>query len=132
MTSASLPASDGDRRAIRRALLSVSDKTGAVELGRTLVGAGVTLVSTGTTAKVLAEAGLPVTPVEEVTGFPEMLDGRVKTLHPGVHAGLLADTTKTEHAAALSDAGIEAFDLLVVNLYPFAQTVAAGAGIDEC
>ena len=94
--------------------------------------AGVAIVSTGSTAKTIAGTGVPVTPVEELTGFPEVLDGRVKTLHPRVHAGLLADLRKPEHAAALEELGIEAFDLVVVNLYPFSETVASGADVDEC
>ncbi|MBV9088403.1 MAG: bifunctional phosphoribosylaminoimidazolecarboxamide formyltransferase/IMP cyclohydrolase [Mycobacteriaceae bacterium] len=120
------------RRPIRRALLSVYDKTGLVELARGLHEAGVDIVSTGTTAKTVADKGIPVTPVEYITGFPEVLDGRVKTLHPHVHAGLLADTRKPEHMAALDRLGIEPFDLVVVNLYPFAETVASGADVDEC
>jgi phosphoribosylaminoimidazolecarboxamide formyltransferase/IMP cyclohydrolase len=120
------------RRPIRRALISVYDKTGLAELARGLHEAGVTLVSTGSTAKTIAAEGIPVTPVEEVTGFPEVLDGRVKTLHPRVHAGLLADTRKAEHVAALAELGVEAFELVVVNLYPFTQTVASGATEDEC
>ncbi|MGX9670629.1 bifunctional phosphoribosylaminoimidazolecarboxamide formyltransferase/IMP cyclohydrolase [Mycobacterium sp. HM-7] len=120
------------RRPIRRALISVYDKTGLAELARGLHAAGVTLVSTGSTAKTIAAEGIPVTPVEEVTGFPEVLDGRVKTLHPRVHAGLLADTRKAEHLAALDELGVEAFELVVVNLYPFTQTVASGASEDEC
>jgi phosphoribosylaminoimidazolecarboxamide formyltransferase/IMP cyclohydrolase len=120
------------RRPIRRALISVYDKTGLAELARGLHEAGVTLVSTGSTAKTIAAEGIPVTPVEEVTGFPEVLDGRVKTLHPRVHAGLLADTRKAEHLAALDELGVEAFELVVVNLYPFTQTVASGASEDEC
>ncbi|MDR3659790.1 MAG: bifunctional phosphoribosylaminoimidazolecarboxamide formyltransferase/IMP cyclohydrolase [Mycobacterium sp.] len=120
------------RRPIRRALISVYDKTGLAELARGLNEAGVTLVSTGSTAKTIAAEGIPVIPVEEVTGFPEVLDGRVKTLHPRVHAGLLADTRKAEHLAALDELGVEAFELVVVNLYPFTQTVASGASEDEC
>ena len=89
-------------------------------------------MSTGSTAKKIAEQGIPVTPVEQVTGFPEVLDGRVKTLHPKVHAGLLADTRKPEHLSALDTLGIEPFDLVVVNLYPFSETVASGASEDEC
>jgi phosphoribosylaminoimidazolecarboxamide formyltransferase/IMP cyclohydrolase len=107
-----------------RALISVSDKTGIVELAQALHGLGVALVSTGGTAKLLAEAGLPVTEVAEVTSFPEMLDGRVKTLHPKVHGGLLARRDLPEHMAALQAHGIETIDLLVVNLYPFESTVA--------
>jgi phosphoribosylaminoimidazolecarboxamide formyltransferase / IMP cyclohydrolase len=120
------------RRPIRRALVGVSDKTGLLELAEALYEAGVQLVSTGATAARIAEAGIPVTPVEQVTGFPECLDGRVKTLHPAVHAGLLADTRRPEHVAQLAEFGIEAFDLLVVNLYPFSSTVAAQAQPDEC
>ena len=125
------PSSDG-RRPLRRALVSVSDKTGLVELATTLHEAGVALVSTGSTAARIAKAGVPVTPVEQVTGFPECLDGRVKTLHPAVHAGLLADPRLDDHDRQLAELGIEGFDLLVVNLYPFAQTVASGAAPDEC
>jgi phosphoribosylaminoimidazolecarboxamide formyltransferase/IMP cyclohydrolase len=120
------------RRPIRRALISVYDKTGLVDLARGLHQAGIDIVSTGSTAKTIADQGIPVTPVEEVTGFPEVLDGRVKTLHPRVHAGLLADLRKPQHAAALEQLGIGAFELVVVNLYPFAETVDSGAGIDDC
>jgi phosphoribosylaminoimidazolecarboxamide formyltransferase / IMP cyclohydrolase len=121
-----------ERRPVRRALIGVSDKAGLLELATGLHASGVEIVSTGGTARVIADAGVPVTPVEQVTGFPESLDGRVKTLHPRVHAGLLADLRKPEHVSQLSDLGIEPFDLLVVNLYPFAQTVASGASQDEC
>lgn len=121
-----------ERKPIRRALISVYDKTGLTELARGLHDAGVDIVSTGSTAKTIAAAGIPVTPVEDVTGFPEVLDGRVKTLHPRVHAGILADLRKPEHAAALEDLGVAAFELVVVNLYPFTETVASGAGEDEC
>ncbi len=120
------------RRRIRRALISVYDKTGLVRLAQGLHAAGIDIVSTGSTAKTIAEAGIPVTPVEDVTGFPEVLDGRVKTLHPHVHAGLLADQRKSEHVAALADLGAAAFELVVVNLYPFTQTVDSGADVDEC
>ncbi|KWX65562.1 bifunctional phosphoribosylaminoimidazolecarboxamide formyltransferase/IMP cyclohydrolase [Mycobacterium sp. NAZ190054] len=120
------------RRPIRRALISVYDKTGLVPLAQGLHAAGVDIVSTGSTAKTIAAAGVPVTPVEDVTGFPEVLDGRVKTLHPHVHAGLLADQRKPEHVSALEQLGVAAFELVVVNLYPFTQTVASGAGVDEC
>ena len=120
------------RRPIRRALISVYDKTGLAELAHGLHQAGVAIVSTGSTAKAIADAGVPVTPVEEVTGFPEVLDGRVKTLHPHVHAGLLADQRKPEHVLALANLGIAAFELVVVNLYPFTETVDSGASIDEC
>ncbi|MBY8829037.1 bifunctional phosphoribosylaminoimidazolecarboxamide formyltransferase/IMP cyclohydrolase [Hephaestia mangrovi] len=116
---------------IKRALLSVSDKTGIVELGKALAGKGVDLVSTGGTAKALRDAGLDVRDISDLTGFPEMMDGRVKTLHPKVHGGLLAVRDDAEHAAAMRDHDIGAIDLVVVNLYPFAQTVAKGAGRDE-
>src|SRR6478736_2026974 len=106
------------------ALLSVSDKTGIVELAQALHAQGVRLLSTGGTAKLLADQGLPVTEVAEVTGFPEMLDGRVKTLHPKVHGGLLARRDLPEHVAALKQHGIDTIDILVVNLYPFEATVA--------
>src|SRR6195952_2685235 len=121
-----------DRKPIRRALISVYDKTGLVELAQGLAAAGVEIVSTGSTAKTIADKAIPVTRVEELTGFPEVLDGRVKTLHPKVHAGLLADLRKPEHQAALEELGIAGFELVVVNLYPFTQTVESGAGIDEC
>ncbi len=124
--------SEDGRRRIRRALISVYDKTGLVPLAQGLHAAGVDIVSTGSTAKTIAGAGVPVTPVETVTGFPEVLDGRVKTLHPHVHAGLLADQRKSEHVSALVDLGVEPFELVVVNLYPFTQTVNSGAGEDEC
>jgi phosphoribosylaminoimidazolecarboxamide formyltransferase/IMP cyclohydrolase len=112
--------------------LSVSDKAGLVELASGLHTAGVQMVSTGSTATMIADAGLPVTRIEELTGFPECLDGRVKTLHPRVHAGLLADIRKPEHSAQLATLDIAPFELLVVNLYPFRATVAAGASFDEC
>lgn len=118
---------DRDVVPFRRALLSVSDKTGVVELGRALAEAGVELVSTGSTAKMLADAGLPVTEVAQVTGFREALDGRVKTLHPAIHAGLLADLRLEHHEAQLADLGIAPFELVVVNLYPFVETVRSGA-----
>jgi phosphoribosylaminoimidazolecarboxamide formyltransferase / IMP cyclohydrolase len=123
---------DEGRRPIRRALLSVYDKTGLVELARALHAAGVQVVSTGSTASTVEQAGVPVTRVEELTGFPECLDGRVKTLHPKVHAGLLADLRLPAHSAQLAELGIEPFDLLVSNLYPFTETVASGASVDEC
>ena len=116
---------------IRRALLSVSDKTGLAELGQALASRGVELVSTGGTAKALRDAGLMVKDVSELTGFPEMMDGRVKTLHPKVHGGLLAVRDNPEHAAAMLDHEIGAIDLVVVNLYPFAETVTRGAARDE-
>jgi len=121
-----------DRIAIRRALVSVYDKTGLADLGRALADAGVEVVSTGGSYKLLAEAGVPVTEVSELTGFPECLDGRVKTLHPRVHAGILADTRKDDHLAQLADLGVEPFQLVVVNLYPFTETVASGADFDAC
>jgi len=125
---------DGDstRRPLRRALVSVYDKTGLTELAAALHAAGVELVSTGSTASTIAATGVPVTRVEDLTGFPECLDGRVKTLHPRVHAGVLADTRRPEHLAQLDDLGIAPFELVVVNLYPFTATVASGAGADEC
>jgi phosphoribosylaminoimidazolecarboxamide formyltransferase/IMP cyclohydrolase len=116
---------------IRRALLSVSDKSGLVELGQALVAKGVELVSTGGTAKALREAGLAVKDISELTGFPEMMDGRVKTLHPKVHGGLLAVRDNAEHLASMAEHQIGAIDLVVVNLYPFAATVAKGADRDE-
>lgn len=132
--SANTPsATSGDgRRAIRRALVSVYDKTGLAELATALHDAGVELVSTGSTAKTIAAAGVPVVEVSELTGFPECLDGRVKTLHPRVHAGILADTRKESHVAQLDELGIAGFELVVVNLYPFADTVASGASEAEC
>ncbi|MGW5053176.1 bifunctional phosphoribosylaminoimidazolecarboxamide formyltransferase/IMP cyclohydrolase [Actinokineospora sp. NPDC004072] len=120
------------RKAVRRALIGVSDKSGVLELATGLHAAGVEIVSTGGTARTLADAGVPVTPVEQVTGFPESFDGRVKTLHPRVHAGLLADTTNPAHVAQLAELDIAPFDLLVVNLYPFVKTVASGASAQEC
>ena len=120
------------RRPVRRALVSVSDKTGLPELATGLYASGVQIVSTGSTAATISAAGVPVTRVEELTGFPECLDGRVKTLHPKVHAGLLADTRRAAHVADLTSLDIAAFDLLVVNLYPFEATVASGAGFDDC
>ena len=118
-------------KAITRALLSVSDKTGLAELGRALAAMGVELVSTGGTAKALRDAGLAVKDVSELTGFPEMMDGRVKTLHPTVHGGLLALRDNPEHVAAMEAHGIGAIDLVVVNLYPFEATVAKGASREE-
>ncbi|WP_209374427.1 bifunctional phosphoribosylaminoimidazolecarboxamide formyltransferase/IMP cyclohydrolase [Brevibacterium renqingii] len=119
-------------RAIKRALISVYDKTGLEDLARGLHAAGVQIVSTGSTAAKIAEAGADVTKVEELTGFPECLEGRVKTLHPRVHAGILADSRKPEHRDQLAELEIEPFDLVIVNLYPFTDTVASGAGFDEC
>ncbi len=116
---------------ITRALLSVSDKTGLVELGKSLAAHGVALVSTGGTAKALRDAGLDVSDISDLTGFPEMMDGRVKTLHPKVHGGLLAVRNNEEHVASMREHDIAPIDLVVVNLYPFAQTVAKGADRDE-
>src|SRR6187551_1807824 len=110
-------------RRVTRALLSVSDKTGLIEFARALAGHSVELVSTGGTAKAIAAAGLAVKDVSELTGFPEMMDGRVKTLHPRVHGGLLAIRDNAEHVAALEQHGIQPIDLVVVNLYPFAETI---------
>ncbi|MFF0791974.1 bifunctional phosphoribosylaminoimidazolecarboxamide formyltransferase/IMP cyclohydrolase [Streptomyces spiralis] len=123
---------ESNKRPIRRALVSVYDKTGLEELARGLHEAGVELVSTGSTAAKIAAAGVPVTKVEELTGFPECLDGRVKTLHPKVHAGILADLRLEDHRRQLAELGVEPFDLVVVNLYPFRETVASGASPDEC
>jgi phosphoribosylaminoimidazolecarboxamide formyltransferase / IMP cyclohydrolase len=117
---------------MRRALISVSDKTGLIEFATALAARGIALLSTGGTARALREAGLTVTDVAEVTGFPEMMDGRVKTLHPMVHGGLLALRDNAEHKAAMAAHGIGAIDLLVVNLYPFEATVASGADYDDC
>jgi phosphoribosylaminoimidazolecarboxamide formyltransferase / IMP cyclohydrolase len=119
-------------RRVTRALLSVSDKSGLIEFARALAGHGIDLVSTGGTAKAIAAAGLKVTDVSELTGFPEMMDGRVKTLHPKVHGGLLAIRDNAEHAQSMKDHGIAPIDLLVVNLYPFEATVDNGAGFEEC
>ncbi len=123
---------ESNKRAIRRALVSVYDKTGLEDLARGLHEAGVELVSTGSTAAKIAAAGVSVTKVEELTGFPECLDGRVKTLHPKVHAGILADLRLADHEQQLKELGVEPFDLVVVNLYPFRETVASGASPDEC
>ena len=120
------------RKTIRRALISVYDKTGLEDLARALFDANVEIVSTGSTAARIAELGIPVTPVDQLTGFPECLEGRVKTLHPHVHAGILADTRKPDHCAQLADLGVAPFELVVVNLYPFSETVASGADFDAC
>ncbi|HWK37750.1 MAG TPA: bifunctional phosphoribosylaminoimidazolecarboxamide formyltransferase/IMP cyclohydrolase, partial [Hyphomicrobium sp.] len=117
---------------IRRALLSVSDKTGLLEFARALADMGVELISTGGTAAMLRGEGLAVKDVSEVTGFPEMLDGRVKTLHPAVHGGLLAIRGDARHEAQAAEHAIAPIDLLVVNLYPFEATVAKGAAFDDC
>lgn len=130
--TAGAAAAEGTKRPIRRALVSVYDKTGLEDLARGLHAAGVTLVSTGSTAGRIAAAGVPVTKVEELTGFPETLDGRVKTLHPRVHAGILADQRLASHREQLAELGIEPFELVVSNLYPFRETVESGATPDEC
>ncbi len=124
--------SDEDRRPIRRALVSVYDKTGLEDLARGLHAAGVEIVSTGSTAAAIDGAGVPVTKVEELTGFPEVLEGRVKTLHPRVHAGILADTRKPAHLEQIDGLEVQPFELVVVNLYPFADTVASGASEADC
>lgn len=121
-----------NRKPIKRALVSVYDKTGLEELAKGLHAAGVEIVSTGSTAGRIKDAGVPVTAVDELTGFPECLEGRVKTLHPRVHAGILADTRKPEHLEQLAELEVEPFQLVVVNLYPFAETVASGADFDAC
>jgi len=119
-------------RRVSRALISVSDKSGVVEFARALAAEGIELISTGGTRKALADAGLPVLEVSEVTGFPEMMDGRVKTLHPKIHGGLLAIRDNADHAAAMRSHGIAPIDLLVVSLYPFEATVAKGADFETC
>ncbi|BEV45692.1 bifunctional phosphoribosylaminoimidazolecarboxamide formyltransferase/IMP cyclohydrolase [Afipia carboxidovorans] len=119
-------------RRVTRALLSVSDKTGLIDFAKALASHGIDLVSTGGTAKAIADAGLKVTDVSDLTGFPEMMDGRVKTLHPKVHGGLLAIRDNADHAKAMKDHDIPPIDLLVVNLYPFEATVAKGASEDDC
>ena len=121
-----------DQRKIKRALVSVYDKTGLAQLAQGLNMAGVEIISTGSTAKTIADLGIPVVEVKDVTGFAECLDGRVKTLHPNVHAGLLADLRKPEHVKQLAELGISPFELVIVNLYPFSQTVASGASVEEC
>ncbi|MFC7406481.1 bifunctional phosphoribosylaminoimidazolecarboxamide formyltransferase/IMP cyclohydrolase [Georgenia alba] len=127
-----MPATVGDRVPIRRALVSVYDKSGLEDLVRGLHEAGVELVSTGGSARLIAGLDVPVTRVEDLTGFPECLDGRVKTLHPRVHAGILADRRRTDHVAQLAELDVAPFDLVVSNLYPFTETVASGAAPDEC
>lgn len=117
--------------AVKRALISVSDKTGLIEFAKGLIQLGIEIVSTGSTAKQIASSGIAVTEVSSVTGFPESLDGRVKTLHPGIHAGILADLRLASHQEQLKQLGIEPFQLVVVNLYPFQKTVAAGASFEE-
>ncbi len=118
---------------IKRVLMSVTDKTGIVEFARALSEEfGAEIISTGGTAKVIAEAGIPVTPIDEVTQFPEMMDGRVKTLHPRVHGGLLAKRDNDSHMAQAADHGIEMIDMVVVNLYAFQKTVDSGADFGTC
>ena len=121
-----------DRKKISRALVSVYDKTGLVELGKSLEKAGIEILSTGSTAKVLSGAGVKVIAVEEYTGFPEMLGGRVKTLHPRIHGGILADQSNPDHLSQLAAQDIAPFDLIVINLYPFTETIASGAEFAEC
>jgi phosphoribosylaminoimidazolecarboxamide formyltransferase/IMP cyclohydrolase len=121
-----------DRKPIRRALLSVYDKDRLLELGQVLADAGVEILSTGSTAKTLAEAGIAVTEVSSYTGFPEIMGGRVKTLHPRVHSGILADQNNPEHLAAIKELDIEPFDLVVINLYPFLKTIMSGAKFEDC
>ena len=120
-----------DKVPIKRALISVSDKTGLVELAKALSLAGVEIVSTGSTSKTISQSGIAVTEVATVTGFKETLDGRVKTLHPSIHAGLLADLRLTGHRKELEQLGVSAFQLLVVNLYPFVEAIANGASGEE-
>ena len=120
------------RKPIRRALVSVYDKTRLIEVGSALHAAGVEILSTGSTAKNLADAGIPVIEVSQYTAFPEIMGGRVKTLHPRIHSGILADQNNPEHLAAIADLDIAPFDLVIINLYPFAETIASGAGFAEC
>jgi phosphoribosylaminoimidazolecarboxamide formyltransferase/IMP cyclohydrolase len=120
------------RKPIRRALISVYDKTRLIEVGSALNAAGVEILSTGSTAKNLADAGIPVIEVSQYTAFPEIMGGRVKTLHPRIHGGILADQNNPEHLAAIADLDIAPFDLVIINLYPFAETIASGAGFAEC
>jgi phosphoribosylaminoimidazolecarboxamide formyltransferase/IMP cyclohydrolase len=121
-----------DQTPVRRALISVSDKAGIVDLAKRLAAAKVDLISTGGTAKVLRQAGLAVKDVSDITEFPEMMDGRIKTLHPRVHGGLLALRDDSGHRQSMSDHGIDGIELLVVNLYPFEETVAKGGDFAEC
>jgi phosphoribosylaminoimidazolecarboxamide formyltransferase/IMP cyclohydrolase len=119
------------KKVMRRALVSVYDKDRLIEVGNALQGAGIEIVSTGSTAKTLKSAGISVTEVSDYTGFPEIMDGRVKSLHPRIHAGILADQSNPEHISAIADLDISPFDLVIINLYPFAQTVASGASFEE-
>ncbi|CAB5239528.1 unannotated protein [freshwater metagenome] len=121
-----------ERKLIRRALLSVYDKHRLVEIGTVLSQAGIEILSTGSTAKMLAEAGISVTEVSQYTGFPEIMGGRVKTLHPRIHSGILADQSNAEHLAAIEELDIEPFDLVIINLYPFEETIQSGAHFAEC
>jgi phosphoribosylaminoimidazolecarboxamide formyltransferase/IMP cyclohydrolase len=121
-----------DRKPIRRALLSVYDKDRLLELGQVLADAGVEILSTGSTAKTLSDAGITVTEVSSYTGFPEIMGGRVKTLHPRVHSGILADQSNPDHLAAIKELDIEPFDLVVINLYPFLKTIMSGAKFEDC
>ena len=120
------------RKPIKRALVSVYDKSGLIEFAGELHRHGVEIVSTGSTATTIEGSGVPVVRVEDLTGFPESLDGRVKTLHPKIHAGILADLRLSSHSEQLQELGIAPFDLVVVSLYPFAETVRSGASVDEC
>ena len=119
------------RKPIRRALVSVYDKDRLIEIGKALSSAGIEILSTGSTAKNLADAGIAVTEVSSYTGFPEIMGGRVKTLHPRVHGGILADQNNPEHLAAIAELDIKPFDLVIINLYPFAETIASGANFEE-
>jgi len=119
------------KKVMRRALVSVYDKDRLIEVGNALQGAGIEIVSTGSTSKTLKSAGISVTEVSDYTGFPEIMDGRVKSLHPRIHAGILADQSNSEHMTAIADLDISPFDLVIINLYPFAQTVASGASFEE-
>jgi phosphoribosylaminoimidazolecarboxamide formyltransferase/IMP cyclohydrolase len=121
-----------NRKQIRRALISVYDKNRLEEIGKALSGAGVEIVATGSTAKALSAAGIPVTEVSEITGFPEIMGGRVKTLHPNIHSGILADQNNSEHMSTIKDLGIKPFDVIIINLYPFTETIASGATFAEC
>ena len=121
-----------ERKKISRALVSVYDKKDLLDLGRKLVASGVEILSTGSTAKTLSDAGIAVTPVESYTGFPEMMGGRVKTLHPRIHGGILADQDNPQHLAEIAAQDIAPFDLIVINLYPFSETIASGAQFAEC
>jgi phosphoribosylaminoimidazolecarboxamide formyltransferase/IMP cyclohydrolase len=121
-----------ERKPIRRALISVYDKDRLVELGKVLASAGVEIISTGSTAKTLQGAGIEVTEVSDYTGFPEIMGGRVKTLHPKIHSGILADQNNPEHLQAIADLDIAPIDLVVINLYPFLETISSGAAYAKC